>query len=174
VVITFANLSLIFVDYLKVPKELFGYYQTVIMGAYFVGSMGGAYLIKKWGLLSTKYAGTIIFISGIFSLTLLTYLEGRSPVLLIISMAMASLGSALSGPIFFSYSMSYLKESLRGSAMSLSQCLRLFITFGLVWFAAKWFDGSTKPMSILALTCLFSCSLFYLFLYRKKWHAECV
>lgn len=49
VIVFISNLSLIFVDHLQVSKEIFGYYQTAIMGAFFVGSMGGASLIKKSG-----------------------------------------------------------------------------------------------------------------------------
>ncbi len=174
IVVFTANLSLIFVDYLKVSKEIFGYYQTMIMGAFFAGSMGGAYLIKKWGMLPTKLIGSLIYFTGIFLLILLSYLESHSPIMLISSMSLASFGSGLAIAIYFSYSMSYLQEHLRGSAMSLTQFLRLFISSALVWLAAKGFDGSTKPMSFLALLCIFICGFFYLFLYRKNQHRECV
>ena len=65
IVVFIANLSLIFVDYLQVPKEVFGYYQSAIMGAYFLGSMGGSYLLKKKGMGTTRAIGDIAYFGGI-------------------------------------------------------------------------------------------------------------
>jgi DHA1 family bicyclomycin/chloramphenicol resistance-like MFS transporter len=170
VIVFIANLSLIFVDYLHVSKEIFGYYQTAIMGTFFAGSMGSAYLIKKIGMVPTKVIGSFVYIGGIVFLAFLTYLGINSPLGLIIAMSLASLGSALAGTIYFSYSMSYIGENLKGSAMSLTQSLRLFLSSGLVWIAASRFDGSTLPMTGLALACITVCGLFYVLLYRRKQH----
>jgi DHA1 family bicyclomycin/chloramphenicol resistance-like MFS transporter len=170
VIVFIANLSLIFVDYLKVSKEMFGYYQTAIMGTFFAGSMGGAYLIKKIGMVPTKVMGSLVYIAGIGFLALLMFFGGNAPLLLIIAMSLASLGSALAGTIYFSYSMSYIGEHLKGSAMSLTQSLRLFLSSGLVWLAARNFDGSTRPMTVLALVCIAACAIFYAMLYRRNQH----
>lgn len=170
VIVFIANLSLIFVDYLKVSKEMFGYYQTAIMGTFFIGSMSGAYLIKKIGMVSTKVMGSLVYVVGIGFLSLITFSGGNSPLLLIIAMSLASLGSALAGTIYFSYSMSYIGQHLKGSAMSLTQSLRLFLSSGLVWLAAHYFDGSTRPMTVLALSCIAACAIFYVMLYRRNQH----
>ncbi len=159
-------------DYLQVPKELFGYYQTAIMGAFFIGSMGGAYLIKRMGMLSTKLIGSIAYIIGVLFLALLTFTNLNSPLLLILAMSITSLGSALAITIYFTYSMTFLSDSLKGSAMSLTQSLRLFLSSALVWIAASSFDGSTKPMSLLALTCTGICLLLYMALYKTKKHVS--
>jgi DHA1 family bicyclomycin/chloramphenicol resistance-like MFS transporter len=174
VIVFIANLSLIFVDYLHVSKELFGYYQTAIMGTFFAGSMGGAYLIKRAGMIPTKVMGSLTYIAGIGFLAALTYLNVNSPLLLIIAMSLASLGSALAGTIYFSYSMTYIGEHLKGSAMSLTQSLRLFLSSGLVWLAARRFDGSTEPMTLLALVCIAACGTFYIILYRRNQHLATV
>jgi MFS transporter, DHA1 family, multidrug resistance protein len=170
VIVFIANLSLIFVDYLQVPEEIFGYYQTAIMGNFFVGSIGGAYLIKKMGMISTKVIGSITYIGGIVLLALVAFLAISSPLLVIIAMSIASCGCALAMTIYFTYSMTYLSESLKGSAMSLTQSLRLFLSSGLVWVAARGFDGSTRPMSVLAIACTVAGLLLYLALYIRKQH----
>lgn len=170
VIVFISNVSLIFIDYLQVPKEIFGYYQTAIMGAFFIGSMGAAYLIKKMGMVYTKAIGSLIYIGGITLLASLTFLSIASPLLLIIAMSIASLGSALAITIYFTYSMTYLEGSLKGSSMSLTQSLRLFLTSGLVWIAAKGFDGSTIPMSMLAIVCTTVCILLYAVLYVRQQH----
>jgi DHA1 family bicyclomycin/chloramphenicol resistance-like MFS transporter len=170
VIIFIANLSLIFVDHLKVPPETFGYYQTAIMGAFFGGSMSAAYIMEKLGLAKTKIAGSLIFIAGIVGLTLLSYLESRSPLLLITAMSLASLGSALAVTIYFTFSMTHIGEHLKGSAMSLTQSLRLLISSGLVWLAASQFDGTTLPMSLCAVFCTALCLAFYGLLYRRNLH----
>ncbi|HSX38223.1 MAG TPA: MFS transporter [Chlamydiales bacterium] len=170
VIVFISNLSLIFVDHLQVPKEIFGYYQTAIMGAFFVGSMGGASLIKKIGMTSTKVIGSFTYMVGVVFLALLSFLAMTSPLLLIIAMSITSLGSALAMTIYFTYSMTYLSNHLKGSAMSLTQSLRLFSTSGLVWIAARKFDGSTMPMSVLAMVCTGVCIFFYVVLYVRKQH----
>lgn len=174
VIVFIANLSLIFVDYLGVPMEIFGIYQTAIMGGFFIGSMGGAYLIKKMGMVFTKIAGSVIFLVGICLLILLAILKVEIPLLLIIAMGLAGLGSALAGTIYFTYSMTYIDDRLKGSALSLTQSLRLFLSSGLVYFAACKFDGSILPMSMLALICLGLCALFYVLLFKRNQHLEFV
>jgi MFS transporter, DHA1 family, multidrug resistance protein len=174
VMIFISNLSLIFVDYLNVPKELFGYYQAAIMGTFFAGSMSGAYLMKKIGLVGTKVLGNIFYIAGIGVLAIVTFSSIHSPLLLIIAMSSASIGSALSCTIYLSFSMTYIDTSLKGSAMSLTQSLRLLLSSGLVWLAAIQFDGSTVPMTVLALICLGVCAVLYLVLYQRKQHLATV
>lgn len=170
IIVFIANLSLIFIDYLAVPLEDFGFYQMAIMSAFFIGSMSAAYFIKKWGMLLTKVTGSLLYIASILSLGILSYLDIKSPLFLIITMSLAALGAALSLTIYFAYSMTNVSEKLKGSAMALTQSLRLFLTSGLVWIAAIAFDGSTKPMSFLAIVCtLFSLAL-YLMLYAKRLH----
>lgn len=170
VIVFIANLSLIFVDYLKVPKEVFGFYQTAIMGMFFLGSMSGAYFIKKIGMIPTKVIGSITYVVGVIFLVLLSFSASSSPLLVIISMSIASLGSALAMTIYFTYSMTYVSSSLKGSSMSFTQSLRLFLSAGLVWLGGKWFNGSTAPISVLATICTSVCVVLYVVLFLKKQH----
>lgn len=170
VIVFIANLSLIFVDYLQVSQEVFGYYQTAIMGTFFVGSMSGAYLISKLGMVATKISGSLIYAMGILFLCVLAYFGINSPMLLIIAMSLASLGSALSMTIYFTFSMTHISEDLKGSALSLTQSLRLLMSSCLVWLAANQFDGSIKPMTLLAIYSTLICVLIYALLYRKDLH----
>ncbi len=170
VIVFIANLSLIFVDYLHVSKEIFGYYQAAIMATFFAGSMSSAYLIKKIGMVSTKAVGSVTYILGIGMLAVFTFAGVNSPLMLIIAMSLASIGSAVAMTIYFSYSMTYLGGHLKGYAMSLTQSIRLFLSSGLVWLAAYKFDGSTGPMAVLALGCIAICGTFYVMLYRRKQH----
>lgn len=163
-----ANLSLIYIDYLQVPVEIFGYYQMAIMGAFFFGSLLSAYLIKKWGMPLTKTFGSLVYLLGVVLLVTSSYRGVNSPLILIISMALASLGSSLTCAIYFSYSLTYIGEHLKGSAMSLTQSLRLALSSGLVWLAASRFDGSTKPISEIALLCTATCLALYVLLYRRS------
>jgi len=170
VIVFVANLSLIFIDYLSVPKDIFGYYQSVIMASFFAGSMGASYLIKKAGMFFTKILGSLFYLFGILMLAALSFLNNFSPLLLVISMAIASIGSSLAMTIYFAYSMSHIDEHLKGSALSLVQSFRLFLTSALVSIAANAFDGTTKPMSILAILCTLACILLYLLLYKQNEH----
>lgn len=170
VIVFIANLSLIFVDYLEVPKEVFGYYQTAIMGVFFVGSMSGAYLIKKTGMISTKALGSMLYILGVVLLAVLSFLTISSPLLVIVAMSTASFGCALAVTIYFTYSMTHLGDGLKGSAMSLTQSLRLFLSSGLVWVAARGFDVTIRPMSILAIVCTAISLLLYAALHVRKQH----
>lgn len=64
--------------------------------------------------------------------------------------------------------MGFISESLRGSAMSLTQSLRLLMSSGLIGIAAFGFDGSTLPMSLLALLCSAICIILYGALHKRK------
>lgn len=165
-----ANLSLIFVDYLKVPKEHFGYYQTAIMGTYFLGCLASAYFNAKIGMEKIKIVGSLLYICGVIYLAGLTFSNVNSPLLLIIAMSLVSCGSALAMTIYFSYSMAHLPDHLKGSAMSFTQSFRLLLSSGLVGVAASSFDGTTKPMTQLAIASTIICLTLYLALYTRNQH----
>lgn len=170
VIVFIANLSLIFVDYLGVSQEIFGVYQTAIMGAYFVGSIGASVLINKIGLQTTKLVGSFTYLGGVLMLSSLTFWTNPSPILLIAAMAITSVGSALAMTIYFAYSMTHLSDHLKGSAMSLTQSLRLLLSSALIWVVAQMFDGTTRPMTSVALVCTAICLLLYAALYQRRQH----
>lgn len=170
VLVFIANLSLIFVDYLHVSKEDFGYYQAGIMGAFFLGSISGAHFIKKIGMYNTKMMGNMLFLVGIAILALLSVFNIESPLALIVAMSIASLGCALAVTISFTYGMSFVDSSLNGSAMSLTQSIRLLFSSIMIWIAAVNFDGSTQPMSLLAVVSTAVCFILYVFLHKRKMH----
>ncbi len=169
-IVFIANLSLIFVEHLHVSKEAFGYYQMTIMGIFFVGSMTTAYLIKKLGMPITKFIGNGFYLLGVIGLNILTFNYSQDPLFLVIAMALVSIGSALSITIYFTYSLAPLQESLKGSAMSLVQSLRIFITSSMVYIAANQFDGTTLPISYLASLCTLICLALYYALYQRNQH----
>lgn len=107
--------------------------------------------------------------SGILGLKLII-----SPLLklclIIIEMSITSLGSALAMTIYFTCSMTYVSNNLKGSAMSLTQSLRLFSTSNLVWIAARKFDSVTVPMSVLAMVCTSTYILLYVILCVRQQH----
>jgi DHA1 family bicyclomycin/chloramphenicol resistance-like MFS transporter len=121
-------------------------------------------------MVPTKVVGSLTYIAGIGMLAVLTFLGANSPLMLIIAMSLGSIGSALAMTIYFSYSMAYIGGHLKGYAMSLTQSVRMFLSSGLVWLAAHKFDGSTGPMTVLALACIAICGTFYVVLYRRKQH----
>lgn len=168
IIVFIANLSLVFIEYLQVPKEVFGYYQTGIMGAFFIGSVGGAYLNKLTSMRFTNAFGSICYLFGVLFLAVFTFAKITSPILLILAMLITSLGAAVSSPIYFTYAMNYLDERLKGSAMAFTQSLRLLITSVLVWIAANNFNGTTQPMACLALACAGICVLLYAVLYKRR------
>ncbi|MCS5709908.1 MFS transporter [Candidatus Berkiella aquae] len=170
IIVFIANLSLIFIDYLQVDKKIFGYYQASIMGAFFVGSLAGARLIKTRGMFRTKMIGNGFYLVGIMSLSILSFSHNESPNWLIASMTLASFGCAAAITISFSYSMNFIGDNLKGSAMSLTQSLRLLLTSGLIWIAAHYFDGSTIPMSLLAIVSSGISISLYACLYKRGMH----
>jgi len=124
------------------------------------------------GMLSTKVLGNISFLVGTTLLSTLAFSGFNAPVLIIVAMSLASLGSALSSAIYFGYSMTYIDEKLKGSAIALSQSIRLLLTSSLVWAAAKNFNGSIQPLTLLCIGCAAICSLLYVVLYVRKEHTS--
>ncbi|MFO1259141.1 MAG: multidrug effflux MFS transporter [Gammaproteobacteria bacterium] len=167
VILYIANLSLIFVDHLFVSQKIFGYYQFVIMGAFFVGSMTCAYFIKKLGMPATKYIGSVLCIVGILALGLFSYFE-QTPIRLISAMGLVSLGCGLALTLFFADSMITVSEHLKGSAMAFTQFMRLSISSGLIWLSGQAFDGTAKPIAWIGILSLGFCMIIYFQLQRSR------
>lgn len=170
VIVFIANLSLILVDHLNVSKELFGYYQGMIMGSFFVGSLFAVYAIKRFGMFTTKVAGSLLYLLGVFGLVCATFLGHTNPLTIVLAMACASFGSSMAMTIYFCYSMPFIAPELKGAAMSLTQSLRLFVSSSAVGVAAAMFDGTTKPVALLALVVSCICCGLYVYLYTRDQH----
>lgn len=170
VIVMIANLSLIFIDYLKVSSQEFGYYQAAIMATFFVGSMVSASMIKKYGMMFAKVFGSAVYLAGIAGLVFLAFFDPASPRLLIIAMSLASLGSALSCTIYFTFAATHIDKSLQGSSMSLTQSMRLSLSSFMVYLGASSFNGSVMPMTLLGIASTVICLLCYTTLYKRKQH----
>jgi DHA1 family bicyclomycin/chloramphenicol resistance-like MFS transporter len=144
-----SNLSLIFIEYLKVDPEYFGFYQASIMTAFFLASLAAAKLIGKYGMLVTKRIGNGLAGFGAIALIALGLGDAPWPLILTIAMSLISAGVAISGVVYFVDSMADFPEA-KGTTNALSQSLRLLVSAGMVGISAALFNGSIKPISMMA------------------------
>lgn len=141
-----ANASLLFIKYLHVSETSFGYYQSIIMGAFALSSFLCSYLVAKLGNDLVKFYGTALFFLGIFCLIFVNFFYQTSPLLISIAMALIVSGTAIAVVIYFTNSMIGIANA--GAAVSLAQAIRLFVSSELTELSRVLFNGTLTSVVI--------------------------
>jgi DHA1 family bicyclomycin/chloramphenicol resistance-like MFS transporter len=161
-----ANLSLIFIEYLGVSKETYGFYQASAPGTFALFSFLSIWIIGYFGTDKTKFAGvaTVLIGTTLFMITALLY---PHPLLICACMMIFTIGLTLAGPIYGTESANVYPE-MKGIATGMSNALRHVVVAGIVGLGGIFFDGSIKPVAnLLVISTAFI--LFFSFgLIRKK------
>jgi DHA1 family bicyclomycin/chloramphenicol resistance-like MFS transporter len=135
-----ANVSLLFIDHLKMTEGSFGFYQAITMGSFGLFSLLCSYLIGKLGGRTVKIWGTALFFSGILALIAINHFIPTSPFLISTAMAVVAAGTSLAIIVYFTDSMVGITSA--GAAMSLVQGLRLFLSAEFTDLSRVMFDGT--------------------------------
>ena len=166
-VLYISNLSLIFINHLKVSPEIYGYYQASTMIAFFSFSYLSNYMIKKKGMDYTKNVGGTMLLIGT-ALLLATALSMPSSSLWIcVSMGFFAAGGALIVGIFGMKALDLFPD-IKGTAASLSTAIRQLLAAGLVFLSEKLFDGSIVPVATILFAYVLIASVWYFWLQNNK------
>lgn len=144
-----ANLSLIFVDYLGIPKASYGFYQASAPAAFALFSFLSIWIIEYFGTDKTKYAGLVTALLGALFLMYTASIQPQ-PVLICIAMVLFTAGVTLAAPIYGMEAANVYPE-MRGIATGMSNALRHVIVAGIVALGSYSFDGSIKPVAMLII-----------------------
>jgi DHA1 family bicyclomycin/chloramphenicol resistance-like MFS transporter len=166
IVVYMSNLSLIFINHLKISTEAFGIYQATTMGTFVVFSALGAKLIAKKGLAFTQNIGSVIAILGIAGLFLTACFSEASPLLICLSMSIFAAGGSCTVGIFGVKALELYPE-MKGTASAMMNTVRQLLASVFVLISQITFNGTIMPVAILlfASTCI---AVLWYFLLQKK------
>lgn len=142
-----ANLSLIFIDYLAMPKEIYGWFQASVPAAFAFFSFLSVWIIGRFGTDKTKRSGVIVTLAGA-SLLMLTAIIQPNPYFICGAMIVFTIGITLAAPIYGMESANVYPD-MRGIATGMSNSLRHVIVAGIVGLGSYAFNGSIMPVAIL-------------------------
>ncbi|HVT62511.1 MAG TPA: MFS transporter [Legionellaceae bacterium] len=142
-----ANLSLIFIDYLGVSKQTYGFYQAISPACFALFSFLSIGIIGKYGMEKTKLMGLKFAILGSLLLLSIAFFF-PNPVYICAAMVIFTIGITLAAPIYGIESANVFPE-MRGIATGMSNALRHIITAAMVGIGMVTFNGSIKPVALL-------------------------
>lgn len=145
-----ANLSLIFIESLGVSKSTYGYYQASVPAAFALISLLSIWIVGRFGINKTKFAGMMISILGAIALFLTALIFSHHPQLICASMIIFTIGITLAAPIYGMESANVFPQ-MRGIATGMSNALRHMVVAGVVGLGSFSFNGSIMPVAFLIL-----------------------
>lgn len=166
-VLYISNLSLIFINHLKVSPEIYGYYQASTMIAFFSFSYLSNYMIKKKGMDYTKNVGGTMLLMGTALLLASALYMPASCFWICTSMGFFAAGGALIVGIFGMKALDLFPD-IKGTAASLSTAIRQLLAAGLVLLSEKLFDGSIVPVAIILFSYVLIASVWYFWLQTNE------
>lgn len=146
-VVFIANLSLIFIEYLGVSRNYYGFYQATAMFSFALFSYVSVKVIGRFGMDITKKIGILAVSCGALALLIIAYIY-PDPVLICGCMVVFSAGIAFAGPIYSIEAANALPQ-LRGVSAGMNNAMRHMIIAGVVAIGSLIFNGSILPVALL-------------------------
>ncbi|GLT18404.1 Bcr/CflA family drug resistance efflux transporter [Vibrio zhanjiangensis] len=162
-----SNMSLLYVDHLKVESEYFPLYQMATLGTFAFFSLINGRLIDRFGIekLKSTGLGLMFLATTIFWLVPTALLN--SPSFLTITMCLFSVGAALSIGLFFSESMQVFPD-MTGVAASLVTSIRLIIVAIAIDVASSFYNGSSQSVVYAVTVAVVAIAIVALFHSARK------
>ena len=138
----------ILISYFGIEVQHFGYYQAVIVIAFFLGSLLSARLVDFWQSLQVLNLGLIITVIGALLVVGFVFIGGLSPNTLVFGYVFIAFGI---GPIFAvapSKAMSAVEKSA-GSAASVFGCLEFGLSGLIASMVSVFHDDTPAPFGIV-------------------------
>jgi len=138
----------ILISYFGVEVEHFGYYQAVIVVAYFLGSMLSTRLADRWQSLHVLNLGLVFTVVGALLVVGFVFIGGLSPYTLAFAYLFIAFGI---GPIFAvapSKAMSAVERSA-GSAASVFGCLEIGLSGLIAAMVSVFHDDTPGPFGVV-------------------------
>lgn len=162
-VVYVSNLSLIFINHLGIPPDIYGYYQASTMIAFFVFSYLSNHMIHKKGMDYTKNLGGSVLLIGSIGLCLTAFLNPSSSFFICTSMCLFAAGGALMLGIFGMKALDLFPD-IKGASAALSTAIRQLLAAGLVMISEFTFDGTIVPVAMILGTYVFIVFIWYFLL----------
>ncbi|MGA2654935.1 MAG: multidrug effflux MFS transporter [Gammaproteobacteria bacterium] len=143
-----ANLSLIFIDHLKVDKAMYGYYQGFILLVFAAISFSIGKIISILGIDRTRKLGTEINIVGSILMLCVAIWTPNNPLFITLAMTIFTAGFALNAEIFFGDYMD-VHPDIRGIAAAMGASAELVILLVFVAISGIFFNGTIMPVAIM-------------------------
>lgn len=160
------NQSLIFINYLLVSEQIFGFYQGSIMLVYMLSSALSVTILNYHGADKTKNIGGGLIVIGSSLLLIIALLKIKSPLLLCLIMSVFTSGLAISIGIFAIRAINIFPD-LKGTSSSLFTCSRLIIISMMTSLSALFFTGSILPVAIIIFITMIICLILALQLEKR-------
>jgi len=138
----------ILISYFNIPTQHFGYYQAVIVIAYFFGSLFSTRLVDSWGPTRILNLGILCSVLGSVLLLGLIFFEALSPFTLALANIFITFGI---GPIFAvapSRAMGAVTKSV-GSAAALFGSLEIGLAGLIAAMVSVYHDGTAFPYGVV-------------------------
>jgi len=138
----------ILISYFGIEIQHFGYYQAVIVVAFFLGSLLATRLVDYWQSLHVLNLGLIVMVIGSLLVVGFVFIGGLSPNTLVFGYLFIAFGI---GPIFAvapSKAMSAVDKSA-GSAASVFGCLEIGLSGVIATMVSVFHDGTPGPFGIV-------------------------
>ncbi|MFT5258998.1 MAG: DHA1 family bicyclomycin/chloramphenicol resistance-like MFS transporter [Saprospiraceae bacterium] len=134
----------ILIDYFGVQVQHFGYYQAIIVVAFFLGSMAATKLVDRWNSMQILNLGLTFTIAGSILLVGLVFMGGLSTKSLVFAYLFIGFGI---GPIFASATskaMTSVTQSA-GSAGAVFGTLEIGLSGLIAVLVSVFHDGTPRP-----------------------------
>ncbi len=143
-----ANLSLIFVNHLNVPQDIFAYYQASVLVGFMITSYIMIKIVDRVGLDCLRKVGTVVFMLGSTLLMLTAIFLPTSPLVITVSMIITTIGTTLGIIGYYTQAVS-LFPAMKGAANALAGSCRLAMIAILISVSGQMFDGTIFPVALI-------------------------
>ncbi len=161
IIVYIANMSLVFLNHLKVDQRVFGFYQATTMVCFGIASFIGSSFIRKYGTKMTKEVSLALNGAGALGLFLVSLFLPTAAFLMCFFMGLVGFGTGIGLGSFATAPMEVFK-SLKGASSAMLTSTRLVISSVMLFLSEKAFNGSMLPAAGIILFSIGTACFLYL------------
>lgn len=158
------NLSLIFMKFLKLPPEIFGYYQASTPAFFMFFSFISIKIIDLIGLEDTNHLGFSITLLGTASLLAIAAFLPNNTLAIIIAINIIISGGALMNGFVVKALSCY--PHMKGSSMAMISTVEYLLTSRATFWTQHFFNGTILPVAIIVFVFTMMISILYAMINR--------
>jgi DHA1 family bicyclomycin/chloramphenicol resistance-like MFS transporter len=145
-----STISVLFVIELGVSKQALPWFQGSLLGIWLMASLTAGQIIKKWGSLRIKIAGTLGVVIGGLGFIVAALFTPQNPYLLTLPMIIYTFGTNWIQGLYFPEGMEILPD-IKGITASLLTSTRLLITALIIGLGGHFYNATIFPIAIIMI-----------------------
>lgn len=159
--------SLLYLKDLGVSLSHFGYYQGILALVFAIGSVSFGFIVKRYDQIKMLYIGLIIYIIGLFFVSLATFFYDKNPLFITCAFLPFIIGQIIPCTILYPLCLNFVPQA-KGRISAILQGARLILCAISLQLAGYFYNGTFRNTGIMIIGFIIAGAITLIYVIRNN------